>query len=64
MNITIVPLTADSNDDSKLLPVRDEKEFITPVYWGVYLDDECVTYTSSKDLAEKTKLWIQKWLSD
>jgi hypothetical protein len=66
MDITIVPLTVNSNDESKLLPIRDEKEqLIAPiVYWGVYLDDECVSYTSSRELAEKTKLWMENLLSD
>ena len=64
MNVTIVPLTADSQDDSKLLPIREEEGFIIPLYWGVFLNDQCVSYTSSKDLAEKTKLWMEKWLSN
>ena len=65
MDITIVPLTVNSNDESKLLPIRDEKDkLITPVYWAVYLNDECVSYTSSKELAEKTKLWVENLLSD
>jgi hypothetical protein len=64
MDITIVPLTVNSNDKSKLLPIRDEEEFITPVYWGVYLNDECVSYTSNKELAERTKIWVRNWLSN
>ena len=66
MNITIVPLIVDSRDGSKLLPIRDERDkLIAPiVYWGVYLNDECVSCTSSKELAEKTKLWMEKWLKD
>jgi hypothetical protein len=33
-------------------------------YWGIYLDDKHVSYTSSRELAEKTKVWIEKWLKD
>lgn len=64
MNITMAPLRIDSHNASKLLPVRDEGEYLTWVYWGIYLNNECLSYTSSKDLAEKTKLWIEKWLSN
>ncbi len=63
MNITIAPLTVDSNNGAKLLPLRNEEKLLTPVYWGIYLNDECVSCTSSKELAEKTKQWIEKWLS-
>ena len=63
MDITIVPLTVNSNDKSKLLPIKDN--LMAPIiYWGVYLNDECVSCTSSKELAEKTKLWMEKWLKD
>ena len=66
MDITIVPLTINSDDKSKLLPIRDEKDkLIAPViYWGVYLNDECVSYTSSKELAERTKIWVRNWLTN
>ncbi len=33
-------------------------------YWGIYLDDKHISYTSSRELAEKTKVWIEKWLKD
>lgn len=56
MNITLAPLRIASHNGSKLLPVGDEGEYLTPVYWGIYLINECLSYTSSKDLAEKTKL--------
>ena len=63
MDITIVPLTVNSNDKSKLLPIKDN--LMAPIiYWGVYLNDECVSYTSSKELAERTKLWVGNWLSN
>lgn len=42
----------------------DEKNLLPITYWGIYLDDKYISYTSSKELAEKTKLWIQKWLED
>ncbi len=32
-------------------------------YWGIYLDKKQVSYTSSKELAEKTKAWMEKWLN-
>ena len=42
--------------------IRNHNTSIT--YWGVYLDEKFVSYTSSRELAEKTKLWIEKWLKD
>ena len=47
---------------------HEEKEHIeqyhVPItYWGIYINDKPVSYTSSKELAEKTMLWIQKWLN-
>jgi hypothetical protein len=41
---------------------RTQKSPLT--YWGVYIDDKYVSYTSSKELAEKTKVWMEKWLKD
>jgi len=31
-------------------------------YWGLYLDDRYVTHTSDRELAERTKVWMEKWL--
>lgn len=31
------------------------------IYWGIYVDDKYISYTSSKELAEKTKTWMEKW---
>jgi len=33
-------------------------------YWGIYLDGKQVSFTSSKELAEKTKVWMEKWLTE
>jgi hypothetical protein len=50
--------------------VRYEKEGQTKrnnvliTYWGIYLDDRYISYTSSKELAEKSRLWMEKWLKD
>ena len=33
-------------------------------YWAVYLDDKHISYTSNKESAEKTKVWMEKWLSN
>ena len=64
MTITITPLTINSDDEFKLSLFWNDKreEYGQPVYWGVYLNDELVSYTSSKQLAEKTKLWMENWL--
>jgi hypothetical protein len=70
MTITIAPFTIDSSCDCPALPVGYEKknnikkDHLPITYWGIYLDDKYISYTSSKELAEKTKLWIEKWLKD
>jgi hypothetical protein len=29
-------------------------------YWGIYLDDRYISYTSSREQAERTKVWMEK----
>ena len=31
-------------------------------YWGIYMDGENISYTSTRELADKTKVWMEKWL--
>ena len=64
MAIIITPLAINSDDEFKLSLFWNEKkeEYRQTVYWGVYLNDELISYTSSKQLAEKTKLWMENWL--
>lgn len=70
MMIIIAPFTVDPSCDCKPPPVGYEKEenierkHLPITYWRIYLDDEHISYTSSKELAEKTKLRIEKWLKD
>jgi hypothetical protein len=70
MTITIAPFAIDTSFGCPALLVEYEKEkHITKnglpiIYWGIYLDDKYVSYTSSKELAEKTRVWIEKWLKD
>lgn len=70
MTITIAPFMVDPSCDRIEPQVWQEKEEYTErnyrriTYWGIYLDDKYVSYTSSKELAEKTKVWIEKWLKD
>jgi hypothetical protein len=64
MTITITPFTFNIPERSKLLTNRHEIKDQAPaiVYWGIYLNNEQISYTSSKELAEQTKLWMEKWL--
>ena len=32
-------------------------------YWDVYLDDHRISTASSKEQAEKTREWTEKWLA-
>ena len=70
MTIRITPFTVGSTRNLRALLIGDineekiEKNYPPLTYWGIYLDDKQISYTSSKELAEKTKLWMGKWLSD
>jgi hypothetical protein len=66
MNITISPFTISSDTEFKLSLFKiNKKEPKKPiVYWGIYLNNKQISYTSSKQLAEKTKLWMENWLKD
>jgi hypothetical protein len=45
----------------KDLHIRDSHIPIT--YWGVFINEDRVSMTSSRELAEKTKVWIENWLA-
>jgi len=54
----VAPLIDDMNEEQVKrndLPIN---------YWGIYLDGKYVSFVSSKELAERTKLWMEKWLSN
>ncbi len=70
MMITITPFTINPNC-SFVAPLggyeREDgvrKDYLPITYWGVYLNDKYISYTSSKELAEKTKVWLEKWFKD
>ena len=66
MNVTIIPFTIDQSSDSNVLPsiygkgAVKKRPLIT--YWKIYLDDNYFSFVSSREIAEKTKQWIEKWL--
>jgi len=67
MTITISPFTVDPNWAFKAPPygytqVNSGKDQMPITYWKIYMDDNYVSYTSTKELAEKTKAWMEKWL--
>jgi hypothetical protein len=66
MNVTIVPFTVNPSGDSKVALLGCEQEDIEdrpPItYWKIYVDDKYFSFVSSKELAEKTKQWVEKWL--
>ena len=64
MTITIKPFTVDLAD-KRMAPFfhRDKDGRLSSVvYWGIYLNGEQISYTSTKELAEKTKMWMKRWL--
>ncbi len=66
MTITIVPFTIHPSGSRKTpSDVYENEEHVMPInYCGINLDDEHISYVSSKELAEKTKLWIEKWFKN
>ncbi len=68
--ITISPFTFYPECDCSLPLSRHEKEEHSkkehrPItYWGIYMNGNHVSYTSSEELADKTKVWMEKWLED
>ena len=67
MNITIIPITVNPSCDCKTPSVQYEaerhlKNHPPITYWGIYLDDKHISFVSSKEQAEETKLWMEKWL--
>lgn len=62
MTITIASFAVETSCASPALSVGHEREEHTkrnhlPItYWGAYLDGKYISYTSSKELAEKTQL--------
>jgi hypothetical protein len=66
MTITIKPFTVNLGDKSiaYLLNHGKDESPVSVVYWGSILNNEQISYTSTKALAEKTKLWIEKWLNN
>jgi hypothetical protein len=69
MTIRITPFTVGSTRNLRALLIEDmneekiKKNNPPLTYWGIYLDDKQISYTSSKELAEETQLWTEKWLS-
>jgi hypothetical protein len=70
MAITIIPFVGNSVTSLNWSHVNDKIEKHStrnrpPItYWGIYLDGKIVSYTSSKELAEQSKIWMEKWLNE
>jgi hypothetical protein len=70
LSITIAPLeVTPSQEFDRYSGLSEKDQDLTdknrPVrYWGIYLDDETISYTSNKELAERTKEWMEKWLKN
>lgn len=66
MNVTIVPFTVNLSGDSKVPLAGYGQEGIRDhppiIYWKIYVDDKYFSFVSSKELAERTKQWVEKWL--
>ena len=64
MTITIKPFTVhlDARPVSSLHCRDKDGQLSSVVYWGIYLNDRQISYTSTKELAEQTKTWMEKWL--
>jgi hypothetical protein len=68
MEIRIVPYTFDPSCDCPPEVVGSDKNLHIErahapiIYWGVFLNESRVSTTSSRELAEKTKEWMENWL--
>ncbi len=72
MNIRIEPFTVEPiNGVEGIAPAitgsvaggPDADAHSGPItYWGLYLGDRYITHSSTRELAEKTKDWMEKWL--
>ena len=68
MTISINPFIVDSSKNFPLsgpvVPGEKSHKDVAPItYWGIYMDDKYVSYTSTKELAKETKTWMEKWLA-
>lgn len=65
MTITVAPFTVNLTDNRVISPFAPykEEEALPAVFWGVYMQSELISYTSSRKQAEDTKLWMERWLS-
>jgi hypothetical protein len=70
MTITIAPFTINTSCNYSPLPIGRDKEEHTERDHRLLLTGESIliinTYPTllSKELAERTKVWIEKWLKD
>ena len=68
MEFDIIPFNIAQNSGPNIISVDTindrTKEPAHHVYWGIYLDGKQVSYTSNRELAEKTKQWMEKWLTN
>jgi hypothetical protein len=70
MDMTIIPFVGNSDRSLNWSHVNDKigkhstRNRLPITYWGIYLDGKIVSYTSSKELAEQSKIWMEKWLND
>lgn len=66
--IKIAPFIIEPICNCKLSEDNEKEEHenhhVPITYWGIYLNDRHVSYTSSRELAEKTKLWLEDWLKE
>lgn len=68
LSITIAPLEVTPSQGFAVYSgLSEEGRELTDkekpvIYWGIYLDDEAISYTSNREHAEKTREWMEKWL--
>ena len=55
MTIKIEPYTIDFKQENLKTPFT---------YWGIFLDDQMISSTSTEELAEHTKNWMENWLNN
>ena len=69
MEITIAPYIVEPSCDCPYESVGMDRElhnkdFHLPItYWGVFLGENKVSATSSREQAERTREWMENWLA-
>ena len=64
MKIEVAPYTISPFCNPSGNEFEDEENDKPVACWGVYIDGKCAFFTSSRESAEKIKIWMEKCLKE